>query len=109
MREANRIVALILAELEKEIAPGLTTLDLERKAESLCQKYKVKPAFKGYHGYPYILCCSVNEQIVHGFPSSRELQTGDILSVDMGVVYKGFYGDAARTFAVGEISLRLEN
>ncbi|MDK2921235.1 MAG: methionyl aminopeptidase [Desulfonauticus sp.] len=104
MREANRIVALILAELEKEIAPGLTTLDLERKAESLCQKYKVKPAFKGYHGYPYILCCSVNEQIVHGFPSSRELQTGDILSVDMGVVYKGFYGDAARTFAVGEIS-----
>jgi len=104
MREANRIVALILAELEKEIAPGLTTLELERKAEDLCQKYKVKPAFKGYHGYPYILCCSVNEQIVHGFPSSRELQAGDILSVDMGVVYKGFYGDAARTFAVGDIS-----
>lgn len=104
MREANRIVALILDELESLITPGLTTLELEHKAENLCQKYKVKPAFKGYHGYPYILCCSVNEQVVHGFPSNRELKEGDILSVDMGVVYKGFYGDSARTFAVGSIS-----
>ncbi|WP_456324211.1 type I methionyl aminopeptidase [Desulfonauticus submarinus] len=104
MREANRIVAIILEEIREAIKPGLTTLDLERKAETLCKKFKVRPAFKGYHGYPFILCCSVNEQIVHGFPNTRPLEEGDILSVDMGVVYKGFFGDAARTFAVGEIS-----
>ncbi|MDQ7031220.1 MAG: type I methionyl aminopeptidase [Desulfonauticus sp.] len=104
MREANRIVAVILEELKELAKPGLTTLDLERKAESLCEQFKVRPAFKGYHGYPFILCCSVNEQVVHGFPNTKPLEEGDLLSVDMGIVYKGFYGDAARTFGIGAIS-----
>ena len=104
MKRANQIVATILEELGSLVRPGIDTLALEEKAEELCLQLGVKPAFKGYRGYPYILCCSVNEQVVHGFPSKRVLQEGDILSIDCGVVYKGFYGDAARTFAVGEIS-----
>ena len=104
LREANRIVAYILQTLGKEIKPGVKTIELENLALDLCHKYKVKPAFKGYHGYPYVLCCSVNEQIVHSFPSHRELKEGDIISIDMGVIYQGFYGDSAITFPVGEIS-----
>ena len=104
LREANRIVAYILQTLGKEIKPGVKTIELENLALELCHKYKVKPAFKGYHGYPYVLCCSVNERIVHSFPSHRELKEGDIISIDMGVIYQGFYGDSAITFPVGEIS-----
>ena len=103
LREANRIVALVLDELEESVAPGKTTLDLEEQAVSLCRKNGVEPAFKGYHGFPFALCCSVNEEVVHGFPSDRKLAEGDIVSVDFGVKYKGFFGDSARTFAVGEV------
>jgi len=104
LREANRIVAQILLELGERIKPGIKTIFLEELAIDLCHKFDVKPAFKGYHGYPYALCCSVNEQIVHSFPSERILTEGDIVSIDMGVIYKGFYGDSARTFPVGTIT-----
>lgn len=109
LKEANTIVSLILDRIEELVVPGITTMELEDLANDLCDQYKVKPAFKGYQGFPYTLCCSVNEVIVHGFPSLTKLNTGDILSVDMGVQHKGFFGDSARTFAVGSISQEAEN
>ncbi|PKN40243.1 MAG: type I methionyl aminopeptidase [Deltaproteobacteria bacterium HGW-Deltaproteobacteria-18] len=104
MREANRIAANILHEVGCLVVPGVTTWELEEKAIELCATFDVIPAFKGYLGFPYALCCSVNEEIVHGFPSKRELLEGDILSIDFGVKFQGFYGDTARTFPVGSIS-----
>ena len=104
MREANRIAASILDEVGGMVVPGITTLELEEKALQLCAAYDVVPAFKGYLGFPFALCCSVNEEIVHGFPSKRSLAGGDILSIDFGVKFQGFYGDTARTFPVGNIS-----
>lgn len=104
MREANRIAANILHEVGCLVVPGVTTRELEEKAIELCATFDVIPAFKGYLGFPYALCCSVNEEIVHGFPSKRELLEGDILSIDFGVKFQGFYGDTARTFPVGSIS-----
>jgi len=104
LREANRIAAHILDELGAQVAPGVTTWQLESSANDLCARFNVIPAFKGYLNFPYALCCSVNEEIVHGFPSQRELKDGDILSIDFGVKFEGFYGDTARTFPVGSIS-----
>jgi methionyl aminopeptidase len=104
MREANRIAANILDEVGRMVAPGITTQELEDKALQLCASFDVIPAFKGYLGFPFALCCSVNEEIVHGFPSKRPLVDGDILSIDFGVKFQGFYGDTARTFPVGNIS-----
>ncbi len=103
LREAGRIVAAILEELRLQVAPGVRTLEFEERALELCDAYKVKPAFKGYLGYPYALCCSVNEEVVHGFPSERVLAEGDLVSFDMGVVYKGFFGDSALTVPVGKV------
>jgi len=108
LREAGRIVAAILEELRIQVAPGVTTMEFENLALDLCEKYKVKPAFKGYLGYPFALCCSVNEEVVHGFPSGRVLVEGDLVSFDMGVVYKGFYGDSALTVPVGRVDARAE-
>ena len=104
LREANRMVANILDAIGDEIAPGIPTMRLEELARDMCAGYHVKPAFLGYCGYPFALCCSVNEQVVHGFPSTRLLQEGDVVSCYMGVVFDGFVGDAARTFACGEVS-----
>jgi len=104
MREASRIVSRILDAFEEAIEPGIPTMFFEDLAQELCTKHGVKPAFQGYHGYPFALCCSVNEEIVHGFPSKRKLQEGDIVSFDMGVVHEGFFGDSARTYTVGETS-----
>lgn len=104
MRKAGGIVAVILDELEKAVRPGVKTMTFENLALQMCEDLKVRPAFKGYLGYPFALCCSVNEEVVHGFPSERELKEGDIVSFDMGVVYNGFYGDSARTIPVGEVS-----
>jgi methionyl aminopeptidase len=104
LKEANTIVSLILDRIEEKVAPGVTTMELEELANDLCVHYKVNPAFKGYQGFPYTLCCSVNEVIVHGFPSMNKLVEGDILSIDMGVQHKGFFGDSARTFPVGRVS-----
>lgn len=104
LREANRIVAKVLEAIGEEVRPGVKTLHFEQIAQKLCDDFGVRPAFKGYYGFPYALCCSVNEEIVHGFPSERVLEEGDIVSFDMGVVYDGFYGDSARTFPVGTVS-----
>ncbi|KAF4529917.1 hypothetical protein B566_EDAN018233 [Ephemera danica] len=105
MQEANRIVSLILDAMAKEVRPGVATMLFEEIAQDLCRTHKVRPAFQGYQGFPYALCCSVNEEVVHGFPSvSRVLVEGDLVSFDMGVVYEGFFGDSARTFAVGTVS-----
>lgn len=105
MREAGRIVSLILDEIGKAVKPGVPTMLFEDIARSMCDEFKVKPAFLGYLGFPFAICCSVNEVIVHGFPSSeRILKEGDIVSIDMGVVHQGFHGDSARTFPVGVVS-----
>lgn len=104
LKEANRIVAEILDALGEAVRPGVRTLEFEEIAMQICERYQVIPAFKGYQGFPFALCCSVNEEIVHGFPSERILNEGDIVSFDMGVVYNGFYGDSARTFPVGRVA-----
>lgn len=108
IKHANHIVSLVLDELEQNVSPGKPTIFFENLANNLCDQFNVKPAFKGYGGFPYALCCSVNEEIVHGFPSERVLLEGDIVSFDFGVIYKGFYGDSARTIAVGSISKQAE-
>lgn len=104
MEEANRIVAEVLVMLQKTVEPGITTFELDRLAEDLCQKRKAVPAFKGYRGFPGSLCVSINEEVVHGIPSrKRKLKKGDIISVDFGTLYKGYYGDSAVTIPVGTI------
>lgn len=103
MRQAGRIVAEILQLLREQVAPGITTLELDRLAEAECRKRKVTPAFKGYGGFPFSICASPNEKVVHGFADSIPLRDGDILSIDFGVVYRGFYGDAAITVPVGRL------
>ena len=104
MRAAGRIVAEVLARLKEEIQPGVTTATLDQIAEKACLKAGAKPAFKGYGGFPYAICASPNDRIVHGFPDERPLQPGDILSIDFGVLYKGYYGDSAITVPVGEVT-----
>ena len=103
MRAANALVADVLAQLEAIVAPGVTTRDLDVVAERLVREAGAEPAFKGYRGYPATLCASVNEQVVHGIPSARQLVEGDIVSLDMGVKLNGFYGDSAVTVGVGRI------
>ena len=104
MAAAGKIVAEILAGLRELVAPGVTLAELDAYAERETLKRKAKPAFKGYSGFPFSLCCSVNEQVVHGFATNRTLVPGDIVSLDFGVVYGGYYGDSAVTLPVGEVS-----
>ncbi|CUO12756.1 MAG: type I methionyl aminopeptidase [Sarcina ventriculi] len=104
MRKAGRIVGETLNLLEGKVKPGITTGELDRIAEEFITKHGATPSFKGLYGFPSSLCISVNEQVVHGFPGKRKLKEGDIVSVDCGAFINGFHGDAARTFAVGEIS-----
>lgn len=104
MRKPCRIVAEVLHQLSEKVQPGITTLELDRAAEGAASKYQARPAFKGYSGYPFSLCCSVNHQVVHGFPTDISLVEGDILSMDFGVHVDGFYGDAAITVPVGVIT-----
>ncbi len=106
MKRSSRIVALILAELKAMIRPGIRTKELDDFAERRARELGGRPAFKGYRGYPASICTSVNEEIIHGIPSSRVLREGDIVSLDFGVYSEGFYGDAAVTVPVGEVSLR---
>jgi methionyl aminopeptidase len=103
MRAAGRIVAEILGTLEGLIKPGITSGELDRLAEQECLRRGAKPAFKGYGGFPYTLCASPNDRVVHGFPDQRPLQEGEILSIDFGVLYRGFYGDAAITVPIGQV------
>lgn len=104
MRRACRIVAAALEALKPAVAPGVTTMELEKIAEAFILGEGGRPAFKGYRGYPASLCASVNSQVVHGIPSGLKLREGDILSLDLGVYLDGFYGDAALTLPVGKIS-----
>lgn len=103
MRRAGRMVAEVLMMLRDRIKPGITSLELDRIAENQCTKWNVKPAFKGYAGFPFTICASPNDQIVHGFPNKEPLEDGDILSIDFGLITEGFYGDHAVTFPVGKI------
>ncbi|OGR18473.1 MAG: type I methionyl aminopeptidase [Desulfobacterales bacterium GWB2_56_26] len=104
MREANQIVAETLSMLQTIIEAGITTWDLDRVAEDKCLKMKAIPAFKGYRGFPGSLCVSINEEVVHGIPSrKRKLKKGDIVSIDFGVLFRGFFGDSAVTLPVGGV------
>ncbi|MBI9054257.1 MAG: type I methionyl aminopeptidase [Bacteroidales bacterium] len=100
----NQLVSRTLAEVAKMIQPGVTTLELDKRAEEFIRDNGAVPGFLGYGGYPNTLCTSVNDQIVHGIPSNYELKDGDIVSVDCGTYLEGYYGDTAYTFPVGEIS-----
>ncbi|MFN3505150.1 MAG: type I methionyl aminopeptidase [Caldimicrobium sp.] len=109
LRKANAIVMEILLALREEVRPGKVTYEFEELALELCEKKKVRPAFKGYRGYPYALCVSINEEIVHGMPSKEKiLKEGDLVSFDFGVIYEGYYGDAALTVGVGHITQEAE-
>ena len=105
MRKANQIDRDCLLMLEEHVKPGVTTKELDKLAYEYITKCNAKPSFLGYNGFPASICTSVNEQVVHGIPSSKvRLEEGDIISIDCGTVYKGFNGDAARTFMVGNCS-----
>src|SRR3989344_8892858 len=103
IKEGGKILAEGLKELEKMAKPGIATIELDRATEAFILSRGAKPAFKGYAGFPYALCASVNENIVHGFPSAYILKDGDLLKLDLGVSYKGFNTDMAKTVAIGEI------
>ncbi|MCK9625678.1 MAG: type I methionyl aminopeptidase [Bacteroidales bacterium] len=104
IRENAILVSKTLAEVGRHIAPGITTKELDKIAEKYIRDCGAEPGFLGYGGFPYTLCISVNEVVVHGFPSDYKLKEGDIVSVDCGTVYKGYNGDSAYTFPVGEVS-----
>ncbi len=108
LRENNLLVSATLAELGKHIRPGVATKELDAIAEEFIRSHGAVPGFLGYNGFPYTLCISVNEEVVHGFPSQRRLVEGDIVSIDCGTVLKGFYGDSAYTFKVGEVGEKKE-
>lgn len=103
MEQANRIVHEVLGALEAAVAPGVSLVELDRLAESMTKERGAKPAFKGYHGFPASVCISVNDEVVHGIPGQRKLCEGDLVSLDFGVQHQGYYGDAARTCAVGQV------
>ncbi|PJB09158.1 type I methionyl aminopeptidase, partial [bacterium (Candidatus Gribaldobacteria) CG_4_9_14_3_um_filter_36_15] len=103
MREGGKMLAGIMEELRKKVQPGITTKELDRVAETLIFKSGAEPAFKGYENFPATLCTSLNQVVVHGVPSNYKLKSGDILSLDLGIKYKGFFSDMAITIAVGKI------
>ena len=104
MRESGKILARIMKELEEMVRPGITTKYLDKVAENLVLKYGAKPSFKNYEGFPATICSCINEEIVHCIPCDRKLKQGDIFSIDMGVLYKGYHSDMAVTVPVGKIS-----
>ena len=108
MREAGKILAGVIHELKGVLKPGVTTLEVDQKAEDLISQAQVIPAFKGYRGFPGCACMSVNHEVVHGIPSDRILKDGDIVSMDVGIIYKDYYADTAVTVAIGNISPELE-
>ena len=108
LRKANRIVGETLQVLKKNIAEGITTIELDRIAESYIREKGAKPAFKGYSGFPATLCISINDEVVHGIPGSRKINKGDIVSIDVGTRINGFFGDAAITVGVAEVGPEAE-
>ena len=107
MERASKLVAETLQALKQQVRPGITTEDLDRIAEEFIEARGGKPAFKGYRNYPKTLCASVNDQVVHGIPSKRELKEGDIIGLDLGAIIEGFYGDSAVTVPVGQVPSRV--
>lgn len=104
MREAGRIVAATHELMKQHVKPGVTTAELDKIAEEFIRSQNAHPSFKGYNGFPSSVCASVNDELVHGFPSSRKLNEGDIVSLDIGAQFEGYHGDSAWTYAVGEVS-----
>ena len=105
MREAGRILSIVHQEMEKIIRPGISTMDINRKGEEVIRSFGCIPSFLNYQGYPASICVSVNDEVVHGIPNKKRiLKEGDIVSLDAGVIYKGYHSDAARTHGVGRIS-----
>jgi len=104
MRASGQLVGQVLAHLRTLVAPGVTTMEIDRAAEQMIRDAGALPTFKGYNGFPYSICASVNEQIVHGFPSNYKLKDGDIFSIDVGVTLEGFVGDTATTVPVGNVT-----
>jgi methionyl aminopeptidase len=103
LRQSNMLVGMTLGEMAKMVKPGVTTLELDKVAETFIRDHKAIPGFLGYNGFPNTLCTSVNEHVVHGIPSKRVLKDGDVVSIDCGTILNGFYGDSAYTFEVGEV------
>lgn len=104
MRDAGRMTAEALELVGEAVKPGITTIELDAIAKRYIEKQGAEPSFLGFYGYPASICASINEEIVHGIPSERVIQSGDIVSIDLGAKYKGYHGDSARTFAVGKVS-----
>ena len=110
MTEAGRILAIVHDELEKALRPGMTTKDIDRLGEEVIRSYGCIPSFLNYNGYPASICVSINEEVVHGIPTDKRIiKEGDIVSLDAGVIYKGYHSDAARTHAIGEVSRQAKN
>ncbi|HET7287041.1 MAG TPA: M24 family metallopeptidase, partial [Pyrinomonadaceae bacterium] len=103
MRAAGRLAGLVLSHLRTLVKPGVTTIEIDRAAEKMIRDAGALPTFKGYNGFPYSICASVNEQVVHGFPSDYVLKEGDIFSIDCGATLEGFVGDTATTVPVGKV------
>src|SRR4029434_7433451 len=103
MRAAGQLVGKVLSELREMVSPGISTIELDRAAEKMIRDAGALPTFKGYNGFPYSICASVNEQVVHGFPSAYQLKDRDIFSIDCGVTLEGFVGDTGPTVPVGEV------
>lgn len=107
MREAGKILAKVHEELAKIIAPGISTLDIDKAGREIIRSYNCTPSFLNYNGYPAAICVSVNDEVVHGIPNKKRiLRNGDIVSLDAGVIYQGYHSDAARTYAVGQVPAR---
>lgn len=104
MSESGKIVAATHALLAEKIAPGITTKEIDEIAEEFIREHDAEPSFKGYQGFPSSVCIAINEQVVHGIPSARTLESGDIIGIDIGAFKNGYHGDAARTLSVGEVS-----
>ena len=108
IRESSLLVGKTLAEVAKILKPGVKTIDLDKRAEEFIRDNDAVPGFKGYNGFPFTLCMSINEAVVHGFPGEREVEEGDLVSIDCGVIKNGFYGDSAYSFGIGEVSEEVE-
>jgi methionyl aminopeptidase len=109
IRYANKVLAEVLVNLREIIKPGITPIDIDRIVEEHIEKNKCKPSFKGWQGFPTAACVSVNEAVIHGIPTKKPLEEGDIVGVDIGSIYEGGYGDTAYTFAVGDVTTEIKN
>ena len=108
LREGGKILSAIIQELKRSLKSGMTTQDIDRQAEQLMARHKVKSAFKGYRGFPKTICVSINEEVVHGIPGARRIQDGDLVSLDAGIIFNGYFSDTAVTVGVGKISKDLQ-